>query len=165
MNNKYFVIRENCPACGSSDSRELYSCGFLQSPIREFLESFYSPQGKVEFEYLNGANFILRECNNCGMIYQKEIPNDFLMKKVYEEWIEPQKVFELDLDKEDIAYFFYYAQEVISIITFFKTEPSQLKFLDFGMGWGKWCQMAKAFGCGSYKTDGNNVAIQGRVIF
>lgn len=164
MNNKYFAIRENCPAYESADSKELYSCGFLQSPIREFLESFDSPQGKVELEYLNGANFVLQECSNCGTIYPKEIPNEFLMKKVYEEWIGPQKVFELDLDKDDLAYS-RYAQEVISLITFFKTKPSQLKFHDFVMGGGKWCQMAKAFGCESYKTDGNNVATHGRVIF
>ena len=159
-NNKYFVIRENCPACRSTDSNELYSCGFSQSPIREFLESFYSPQGKVEFEYLNGANYVLRDCNNCGMIYQKEIPNEFLMKRLYEEWINPQKIFELDLNKEALDYFSYYAQEVISIVAFFKTAPRQLKFLDFGMGWGKWCQMAKAFGCDSYGTELSEARIE-----
>ena len=88
------------------------------------------------------------------------MPNEFLMKKVYEEWIDPQKVFKLDFDKEDLAYFSYYAQEVISIITFFKTKPSQLKILDFGMGWGKWCQMAKAFGCESYGTELSEARIE-----
>ncbi len=160
MNNKYFTIRENCPICGSTDSKELYSCGFLQSPIREFLESFYLLQEKVEFKYSSGANFVIRECNNCEMVYQKEIPNEFLMKKLYEEWIDPQKAFELDLDKEDLAYVFYYAQEVISLIEFFKTKPSQLKFLDFGMGWGKWCQMAKTFGCDSYGTELSETRIE-----
>ena len=28
--------------------------------------------------------------------------------------------------------------------------PSSVAFLDFGMGWGKWCFLAKAFGCETY---------------
>ena len=36
------------------------------------------------------------------------------------------------------------------LFSFFKKPPIELQFLDFGMGWGKWCQMAKAFGCQVY---------------
>ena len=39
------------------------------------------------------------------------------------------------------------------IISFFGAVPSSLRFLDFGMGWGKWALMVKAFGCDSYGTE------------
>ena len=153
MNESYFEIRKHCPTCKSTNTIGIYSCSFLKSPIKEFLESFYSPQGKVEFEYLKRANFILKECNNCGTIFQKEIPNNFLMNKLYEEWIDPEKAFKSHLEKNNLSNFSYYAQEVMMVIAFFNRTPSQLKFFDYGMGWGKWCYMAKAFGCDSYGTE------------
>ncbi|MBA7519967.1 hypothetical protein ES705_12055 [subsurface metagenome] len=160
MNESYFEIRKHCPTCKSTNTIEIYSCSFLKSPIKEFLESFYSPQGKIEFEYLKGSNFILKECNNCGTIFQKEIPNDFLMNKLYEEWIDPEKAFESHLEKDNLSNFSYYAQEVMMVIAFFNRTPSQLKFFDYGMGWGKWCYMAKAFGCASYGTELSKTRIE-----
>ncbi|MDD5429544.1 MAG: class I SAM-dependent methyltransferase [Candidatus Omnitrophica bacterium] len=153
MNKRYFEVRRDCPTCKSTDTREIYSCSFLKPPIREFLKSFYLPQGKIEFEYLKEADFVLEECNGCGTIFQKEIPNSSLMNKLYEEWIDPRKVFGLDSRKDNLSKFSYYAQEIMMIIAFFNKMPSQLKLFDFGMGWGKWCYMAKAFGCNSYGAE------------
>jgi len=160
MNESYFEIRKHCPTCKSTNTIEIYSCSFLKSPIKEFLESFYSPQGKVEFEYLKEANFILKECNNCRTIFQKEIPNDFLMNKLYEEWIDPEKAFKSHLEKDNLSNFSYCAQEVMMVIAFFNRTPSQLKFFDYGMGWGKWCYMAKAFGCDSYGIELSKTRIE-----
>ncbi|MEP7258285.1 MAG: class I SAM-dependent methyltransferase, partial [Flavitalea sp.] len=43
-----------------------------------------------------------------------------------------------------------FAAEIINLLAYFKTNAYETKFLDFGMGWGKWCLMAKAFGIDSY---------------
>lgn len=151
MNKSYFKRREHCPACKKINTRTIYSCSFLESPIRELLASYY-PE-KVEFDYLDGATFILEECIDCGTIFQKEIPDDFLINKLYEEWIDPQEVFEWHL-KTDFSFNLpYYAQEVMTMIAFFNMVPAKLKFFDFGMGWGKWCYMAKAFGCECYGAE------------
>ena len=72
---EYFVTRNHCPAC------------------RGFLESFYNPQGGIEFEYLKEAEFILDQCRECGLIFQRQIPGAFLLNKLYREWIDPAKVF------------------------------------------------------------------------
>lgn len=160
MIKTYFVKREFCPGCKSREYKTIYSCGFTESPIKEYLEFFYSPQGRVEFEYLKGAEYILDECHNCGMIYQKEIPNDFLMKKLYEEWIDSQKVFDQYEQSYNLDYYSGYAQEMMMLIKYFNTMPKQLKFFDFGMGWGNWCQMAKAFGCDSYGTELSEARIE-----
>ncbi len=39
---------------------------------------------------LKGSSYILNECFECGLTYQKQIPNDLLMKKIYNEWIIPK---------------------------------------------------------------------------
>lgn len=154
--NQYFITRENCPSCKSTKNRVIYCCSFLSSPIKEFLAGFYLPQGKIEFEYLKEAQFVLDKCSDCGLIFQKEIPNEFLMSKLYEQWIDPEKNFERRLHSNDLFYRSRSAQELMVIIAFFNVAPSQLKILDFGMGWGKWCFMASAFGCNCYGVELSN---------
>ena len=149
MSKNFVIKRESCPVCQSGNYKTIYSCGFLESPIKEYLESFYFSQGIIEFEYLEGSKFILDKCSNCGSIFQEEIPNDFLMKRLYEKWIDPQFWVKKE-QSQSFDYFARYAQEIMMIIMYFKTVPSKLAFLDFGMGWGNWCRMAKALGCDSY---------------
>lgn len=151
--NQCFVIREKCPVCGSKNTREIYSSSFLKPPIKDFLMSFYPPQGKIEFNYLKSAKYILKECANCETIFQKEIPDNFLMTKIYEEWINPQKAYLLSQKKDSLNKFINYAQEVIMLIKMFNKPPNELDFLDFGMGWGKWCRVVKSLGGNVFGTE------------
>lgn len=81
MSNPWFVKREECPACTSKSFRTIYQSEYDKPPIKDYLEKFYSSQGMVEFEYLEGANYVLCDCNDCGLIFQKDIPNDSLMER------------------------------------------------------------------------------------
>src|SRR3990167_6622189 len=159
MSTSYFMKRQFCLACKSEKHKKIYSCQFSKPPIKEYLESFYIPQGRIEFEYLGDSEFILNECNYCGLIYQEEIPNDFLMRKIYEEWIDPVKSYEAQ-QNTIIEDYLSYSQEVLMLIAYFNMIPSQLKFLDFGMGWGIWCQIAKVMGCESYGTELSETRIE-----
>jgi 2-polyprenyl-3-methyl-5-hydroxy-6-metoxy-1,4-benzoquinol methylase len=153
MGNPRFITRDKCPACSSDDFSIIYSCPFTEPPIREYLEEFYSSQGQIEFSYLEGAIYSLAECDTCQLIFQKQIPNDDLIAKLYEEWIDPETAL-IQYRKEDtLASHAAYAQEIMQILAYFNRAPSSLKFLDFGMGWGEWALMAKAFGCDSYGLD------------
>lgn len=153
MNESFFVIRTNCPACGSAHSQELYAASFTEPPIRNYLEEFYSPQGGVEFDYLKEAQFILDECKQCGLIFQRFIPNYFLMSKLYEQWIDPERVFDLEVKNRGIEYFARLAREIDRVIEHFGAKPSSLDLFDFGMGWGEWCRMAQAYGCSVFGTE------------
>ena len=124
------------------------------------MEVLFAPVGYFEAEYLTNIQFTLNECLVCGLIFQEEIPNDFLSSKIYQEWIDPQKTFDNHEKGDDLALFAQYAQEVMMLIAYFQTVPSQLKFFDFGMGWAKWSRMAKAFGCDSYGTEVSQVRIK-----
>lgn len=145
--NPHFESRERCPCCDAAGGALLYEKAFCASPIREYLEAFYSPQGGVELEFLEGANFTLIECPDCGVIYQKHIANDALMARLYDRWIDPEKVFAVIDGKQDAAYFMSLAKQVANVVTWFRKLPSELSCLDFGMGWGHWCRIARGFGC------------------
>lgn len=153
MKNKYFYEREKCPACNSGIFRQLYHKAYDKPPISDYLNSFYSPQGGVDFKYLINATYDLCECKECGLIFQKEIPDDELMEILYEKWIDPKKGFYNHQKNDGLGLYTYYAQEISTIIAHLEKVPSELKFFDFGMGWGKWALMAKGFGCESYGTE------------
>lgn len=161
MSNSFFVKRELCPACRSKDHSTLYSCSYLDPSLRRYLESGYNRQGKIEFEYLRDATYVLEECSDCGLVFQNEIPNDFLMTKLYEEWIDPGMALKQHRETASLDdHYSGYAREIMMLIAYFKTMPSQMRFLDFGMGWGGWCMMATAFGCDCYGTELSETRIE-----
>ncbi|MEO8354235.1 MAG: class I SAM-dependent methyltransferase [Chthoniobacteraceae bacterium] len=145
--NPHFVTRTQCPACGSTSGRTLYDRLFTESPIRDYLVSFYEPQGGVEFACLEDASFTLLECEVCGLIYQKFIANDALMERLYDRWIDPAKVFALIDGCQPPGYFMDLAKQVANLVDFFGRPAREISCLDFGMGWGHWCKMARTFGC------------------
>lgn len=68
----------------------LYRNALTRTPLREYLERYYKNEGgAVEFEYLEGAQFILEECLDCGLIFQKEVPSDWMIRRIWEHWIDP----------------------------------------------------------------------------
>jgi len=150
--NPWFEKRNGCPACASDKFKIIYRSRYDENPIKDFLSGFYLPQGIVEFEYLNGASYILCECETCGLIFQRDIPNDILMERLYEHWIDPKMALCRHM-KEGTGYYSSLELELLKIISFFRKEPSQLCFLDFGMGWGDWASKAKSLGCDSYGTE------------
>lgn len=159
MQSQYFSFRNECPACKSNILKDIYRKPYNEPPISKYLK-IYSPHGGVDFQYLKHANYYLSECQECGVIFQKEIPNDFLMQIVYEKWIDPEKNFQEHLKSDDLFRYSRYAHEIATIIEYFKKVPAELKFFDFGMGWGKWALMAKGFGCQSYGTELNKAQIE-----
>lgn len=153
MSNSFFSHRNKCPACHSESIREIYRKPYDVPPISRYLESFYADQGGVDLAYLANVSFCLCECSNCALIFQSEIPNDFLMSVLYEQWMNPDKIFRQHRRTDDLKMFSNHAHEISMLIDYFDTVPSALSFFDFGMGWGKWALMAKAFGCNSFGTE------------
>ena len=153
MAKNYFEIREACPACESTSTKEIYRAKFNEPPISDYLNHFYNPQGGVEFEYLEGESYILNECANCGLVYQKAIANDFLMEKLYEEWIDPKIVLENKTKNRNLNDYLALAREIETIIRHFDVPLNDLTFFDFGSGWGEWCNLAKGYGCLAFGSE------------
>lgn len=154
MNN--FIKRSECPACKEKNCVEIYSCDFLKDPVKKFLERKFSRNDI--FEYFKGARYNLYECKNCSLVFQNEILNDFFMNKLYDEWLNyfDAEIHECCAKTFTLNTASYYVQEIVKIINFLKKEPSAIDVLDFGMGWGRWCLMARAFGCNSFGAELSN---------
>ena len=143
--------RTACPACGSTRFGTRYSAPYDEPPMREYLEGYYTKPDRREFDCLRGASYILCECEVCGLIFQRDIPDDRLMETLYERWICP--VESLKHSVNGLSQYSHHAQEVMQLIAYFGRTSPPLAFLDYGMGWGDWALMAKAFGCDSYGTE------------
>ena len=153
MSNQYFVTRTACPVCTSLRGKTLLVLDYCQSPLRDYLTSFYGAQGTVEFEYLEDAQYVLEECPDCSLIYQKQIPDDELMFRLYEKWLDPERVFEKFEHSYPLSYYADYARVIHDVVAYKDRAPATLKVLDFAMGWGNWAMMAKAFGCDVYGSE------------
>ena len=150
MNNCWLETRKNCPACASDNFRTIYENQFDKSPIKDYLLDFYSQRIMADFKYLEGSAYILCECENCRLIFQRDIPNKIFMEKLYGYWIDPLEHHYQETDFSDYA---SSAQEIMQIITYFEKNPSSLRFFDFGMGRAHWALIAKGFECQSYGTE------------
>jgi SAM-dependent methyltransferase len=153
MSNQYFETRSGCPVCTSARARTLLTLDYCQPPLRDYLTAFYGAQGTVEFQYLEEAQYVLEECLDCNLIYQKQIPNDQLMFRLYEKWLDPQRVFEKFEHSYPLSYYADYARVIHDVAAYKDRLPATLKVFDFAMGWGNWAVMAKAFGCDVYGSE------------
>ncbi len=147
--NPQFTRRERCPCCVSGAVETIYACPFSEAPVAGFLLRYYGPH-LCERDLLDmaGADYALIECRECGLIFQRDIPGDVLMERLYERWIDVAASREKSERGHDIRYFSRMADEIEMIVTYFGRRPSDVSMLDFGMGWGNWSRMALAHGCG-----------------
>ena len=118
MTNPWFQRRKECPACTSERFRTIYKSQYDEGPVKDYLIDFYSPKGMVEFEYLDGASYILCKCDVCDLIFQRDIPNDMLMERLYEHWIDPKEAFNQHQKQDGLVHYSCYAQEIMQIIAY-----------------------------------------------
>lgn len=141
MQNIY-RIREKCELCGGQRQKILLSKYFSDSCIWHFMENYY--QGRLKKEYLGDGKYEIIKCLDCGFIWQKNILNEQLMYELYNHWIDLDDSIKKRKNAKIVVYSGY-AREVEKIAYLLKKKPCDLNILDFGMGWGYWCLMAKAF--------------------
>ena len=152
--NNFFTCRSFCPGCRSADVQTLKTCAFTEPPLKEYFLDYYKNLGHgIELEFLEGSDFVLDECNNCGLVYQSQVPGSFLLKKLYDEWIDPEIWHEKYGQRRKASYFLWLAQETTRVLEYLDKPPASISFFDFGMGWGNWCMIAKGFGCDVYGAE------------
>ena len=145
--NDHFRHRLHCALCGSNKKDVLISKDFSDPSIFSFIARYY--EGRIGRDILEGAEFEVLACPDCGFLWQSHILNDEMMLKLYEEWISPEQSLAKKV-KAPVSLYTRYADQVRNIGFFFSERPHDIQVLDFGMGWGTWCLMAKAFGYDVY---------------
>ena len=147
--NPHFVQRKACPVCASVELRQLFRCAYTRDPIRGFVERWFTYTGTVDFGLLEDAEYVLHECRSCGLVFQEQIPDEHLAETVYEQWSDPERAYH-HKERAGLASRGRHALEVMSVVEFLGRDPKDLRFLDFGMGWGNWVRIAEAFGVECY---------------
>lgn len=143
MNNAIFVHRPKCNLCGSDANKIILSKKMTDPEILSFLKEYY--EGRIDKVLLDGSDYAIVKCQECEFVWQAWILNEDMMHLLYENWISAEQ----SLNKKkfgEIALFRKYANEVKKISPLISKSPHQIDVLDFGMGWGYWANMAKAFG-------------------
>ena len=140
---KNFIFRPCCELCASGEKKILLSREFTHPSIWAFLNTYY--EGRINKHYLASEKYEIVKCSKCGFIWQAYIVTDELMEKLYSHWISSEQ----SINKKkhaDISLYSAYAREVENISFLINKKPFEINVLDFGMGWGYWCLVAKAFG-------------------
>ncbi len=152
-NTAYFTRRTCCPACGSTAMRPVYACPLDADPAASFIRSHYAAQGVVDWSRLEGTDYALAECGTCTLLFQVTVPNERLLPIIYNEMIEPARLAALETQRLTLANFFDIAGELAHLIRLTGKHPSQVSFLDFGFGHGRWARVARALGATVYVTE------------
>lgn len=153
INTAYFHVRENCPVCGHTDVSELYRCELTASPIRDLIATHYEAQGIVEWSVLEGTDYILCECRNCDLVFQRNAPDDITLDAIYNRFISPSFLAKLEDDRLSIDNFNRIAGELDVLFRLTSKHPGRITFLDYGFGHGRWARVARALGAKVFATE------------
>ena len=138
--------RDTCCVCNSVLFKDVFSIKYSEENISEYLWKFYSRQGYIDLELLKNDFFDIKKCINCGMIFQKNIPDGIISDLLYNNWIDPQLSFERNqIWKERIIE--DRKLELRDLLRYIPHKQNQFNVLDFGYGWANWSEAALSLGC------------------
>jgi transcription elongation factor Elf1 len=136
--------RKTCPICDSETAVLLLAEPYNSAAMLSFLTKQY--EGRARIEPIASFQYELVRCAQCHLVYQRTIPAGSFLSELYEEWIPASERERLRRSHQlnDAA---YWAEQVHFLIDHLRLPPHAVQVLDFGMGWGEWASMARAFGC------------------
>jgi 2-polyprenyl-3-methyl-5-hydroxy-6-metoxy-1,4-benzoquinol methylase len=147
-----FVERKACPGCGHEKNENLLSTSFAAQYLQESMRRNFGLIGIDIPELMKEVEYQLCECNNCGLIFQRNCFSEEFMGQIYQQRSLAPEVQARDSVKQ-LHKSAFYAGEVVTMIKMLKRNPENIDALDFGMGWGHWCSMARAYGCNVFGFD------------
>jgi|LSQX01.1.fsa_nt_gb SAM-dependent methyltransferase len=139
----WFRHRGECPVCQGTGARRLLELPYDRGPVYRYLKRYYEEKGRFEGEYLEGAVYRVVECARCGLLYQEFVPTDALLDRVYGVWIDPVAAAARSEAPRGARVLNLVAE--LALLYHWR-RGARLKVLDYGMGHGHWCAMAKLFG-------------------
>jgi len=150
MTSETFVQRLNCELCQSPETRVLYESDLTEPALLAFLRDYFGSDSFIEF--VEGVKFEILQCQACGFIWQKNIPSRVLMEKIYNKWVRADDIMNYQFSAS-VHHFSSLANESSLIGFLIAKKPMDIRFLDFGMGWGERALSAKAFGYDTYGVE------------
>jgi|APSaa5957512535_1039671.scaffolds.fasta_scaffold53735_2 2-polyprenyl-3-methyl-5-hydroxy-6-metoxy-1,4-benzoquinol methylase len=152
--------RVNCPACNYKDSNEIIKLEWDHEILTKLFKNRNYP-----LNFIKEGSYLLLECIKCSLIYQKYSPNDDLLDMIYNKWIQNRNNEVYNKKNYNFNPFYanktiYNISEISQLLNILPPKPYKHKVLDFGMGWGGWCNAAKLMGLEVYGMEITNSQIQ-----
>jgi SAM-dependent methyltransferase len=120
--------------------------GYGSGRLRAFLCAYYGV-AQDALEVLAEGEYCLLRCGRCGLVYQRFAPAGKLAELLYDEWIDPGRA-KADLAAgQSVETAARLMEQLGTALNVLARPPAQVSALDVGMGWGRWCLLAKVFGC------------------
>jgi SAM-dependent methyltransferase len=141
--------RHECPACGGVRAAQLVRQSYDAYDLRSFLLAYYGLDAGA-LDLLSRADYCLLRCHDCGLVYQRLAPIGDLAVKLYSEWIDPALAERESSDERSVGSHARLTEEIGTALQELRLPPDRAIVLDVGMGWGEWCQVARAYGCRVY---------------
>jgi 2-polyprenyl-3-methyl-5-hydroxy-6-metoxy-1,4-benzoquinol methylase len=148
-----FYERKVCPGCEFGESITLFCAPFTDARMRAFLERKFKDPAAI-LNSLGDANYELRKCRRCTLVYQRNVLTDEYSTLLYGKWLLEGDA-EPELSKVRLAPSEHalYANELFMVGRFFGRPHHLVRLLDYGLGRGWWCRMATALGFEALGTD------------
>jgi SAM-dependent methyltransferase len=140
--------RMSCPACGARDGHPLLEVPYQHPDMQRFLTAYY--HRPPDLRPLEGETYTLMRCASCGLAYQRSVPTPEFLQTIYDTWIFAKKERQ---EARALPYYTTLAEQVHFLIEHLGMPPREIRVLDFGMGWGDFLSMARAYGCRVYGVD------------
>lgn len=134
------IERTNCPVCSNSKFKILFSISYKDEKVLKFFYDYYN--GNMPTNFFDKYDYQLLECNNCQLIFQKNIPDKEFSNELYDKIISPEKSLQKKMDSKNLN--LKYDNEIRLIKRIFKNK--KIRILEFGAGWGFWASRAKEKG-------------------
>lgn len=151
--NAHFITRHACPACREGNTAAIFSRPYADATLRAALEKFYAEVGGLEYEALLGADYVVHACASCGLFFQRDVPDDYLLGQLYEKWISPQRAYERFHAHPPPSRHLEIARDVFISLSLVRQRDAATRALDYGCGWGEWSRMTQAYGMESWGTE------------
>jgi 2-polyprenyl-3-methyl-5-hydroxy-6-metoxy-1,4-benzoquinol methylase len=138
-----FVERATCELCGRRDTQVLYAEGFAEGETFRFIANYYA--NRIPKRVLERGRYVLRRCPSCGFVWQGEVLDDDNLERLYSHWIDG-KASAQKYAKREPSELAGLIHDISAVCYLVKTQAARIMALDFGAGWGRWCQIANAIG-------------------
>jgi 2-polyprenyl-3-methyl-5-hydroxy-6-metoxy-1,4-benzoquinol methylase len=145
-----FTERAACELCWCTDFDVLYSESFASGNTFRFIDTYYA--GRIPATVLQQGKYILKRCRACRFIWQGEILDQDNLALLYSHWIDSEASARKYAEKSpgELAGLVHQ----ISALPFLTEENGrEIRALDFGAGWGRWCQIAIALGIEAWAAE------------
>ncbi len=137
-------IRNTCPLCDSNEGKLAHT--IEKEELAKFIDMYYGRNSFNKLSIFIDQHLEYVKCQECNLIFQKNILVDDGMYELYENLIDPIK----SLKKRTSTSLILNFRSIFLIFSLLRRvdkEISEIITVDIGMGFGNMLNQSKALGC------------------